>query len=384
MSFNLDLPSTDTVTKQVETELMVPTQTTEAIAGIVPQKVQEIVSIDMDSFADRKAIASVFENFGTEEMSKSSQKNNFLQMRIKDFQSNGGESGEIATNLAQLSEKMKDLDPSGLDFTKTGPLGSLFNPIRGYFNRYKKADQEIASIVESLEKGEKTLKADNITLELEIQASKENAKETSKKIQMAEQLNAALTSWLETHPATTEEEDERVKFIQEEILFPLRQRIMDLQSMQAVNQQGIIAMDLIRKNNLELLRGTSRAKTVTITALRTAVTIAGALYHQKIVLEKITTLNQATSAMIESTARMLKDQGTKVHQMASESMINPESLKKAYQDTFQALDDIENYKQKALPQIQATIDSLQTMIDQGQKRLNTMEKRDTYTLTMNP
>ena len=54
-----------------------------------------------------------------------------------------------------------------------------------------------------------------------------------------------------------------------------------------MNQQGIIAMEVIRRNNLELIRAVSRAENVTVAALRTAVTVAGALYHQKIVLEKV-------------------------------------------------------------------------------------------------
>ena len=59
----------------------------------------------------------------------------------------------MAKGLEDLAIKMRDLDPSGIDFAKTGPLGKLFNPVRRYFERYKNADAHIASIVKSLEKG---------------------------------------------------------------------------------------------------------------------------------------------------------------------------------------------------------------------------------------
>ena len=49
-------------------------------------------------------------------------------------------------------------------------------------------------------------------------------------------------------------------------------------------------MEIIRRNNLELIRSVERAKTVTVSALRVAVTVASALYHQKIVLEKVNLL----------------------------------------------------------------------------------------------
>ena len=39
---------------------------------------------------------------------------------------------------------------------------------------------------------------------------------------------------------------------------------MDMQQMIVVNQQGIIAIEVIRRNNKELIRGVDRAKNVTI------------------------------------------------------------------------------------------------------------------------
>lgn len=80
----------------------------------------------------------------------------------------------------------------------------------------------------------------------------------------------------------------------------------------AGNEQGIIVLEVIRKNSLELIRAVDRAKTVTITSLRTAVTIAGVFYNQKIVLEKVNALNVATKQMIGATARLLREQRVSV------------------------------------------------------------------------
>lgn len=88
-------------------------------------------------------------------------------------------------------------------------------------------------------------------------------------------------------PSVNNEDPEKIKYIQDEVLFPLRQKVMDLQQMQAVNQQGYFAMEIVRRNNKELIRAVDRAKHVTVSALRTAVTVASALYNQKIVLDKV-------------------------------------------------------------------------------------------------
>ncbi len=134
-----------------------------------------------------------------------------------------------------------------------------------------------------------------------------------------------------------------------------------------MNQQGIIAMEVIRRNNLELIRAVSRAENVTVAALRTAVTVAGALYHQKIVLEKVQILNTATNDMISATSRMLKEQGTAVQEQAVEAGISPETLKQAFTDTLSALDDISAYKEKALPQMAQTIQEFRQIAEEGER-----------------
>ena len=79
--------------------------------------------------------------------------------------------------------------------------------------------------------------------------------------------------------------------------------------MQAVNQQGYLSMEIVRRNNKELIRAVERAQNVTVSALRTAVTVASALYNQKIVLEKVQAVNKTTNDLIKSTSEMLKTQG---------------------------------------------------------------------------
>ena len=343
------------------------------ITDVVKDKADQIMAVDLDSLAERREFIQVVETFGADLVRQSQTKNNILQKRMGDFSKAGGESGEVAKGLEDLSMKMRDLDPSGLDFTKTGVLGKMFNPIRRYFERYKTADAEIAAIVKSLEKGRNILKNDNITLEIEQASMRELTKQLMQKIELGSQLDSYLENAVE-NAKISGEEDERIKFVEEEIVFPLRQRLMDFQQLLVVNQQGIIAMEVIRKNNLELIRAVDRAQTVTVSALRTAVTVAGALYNQKIVLEKVQMLNETTNNMISATSRMLKEQGTVIQREATEASISPDTLRQAFADTLSALDDISTYKAKALPQMMQTIQDFRTIADEGERQIVNMEK----------
>ena len=283
MGFTLELPTEEQVKEEVQ-QAIVPTEKEEvAIVDTAKEKADQIMGVNLESFEERKEFTDVIEQFGLEDMKTAQRKNAILQQRVGTFQAMGGETGEVAKGLEDLTIKMKDLDPSAIDFVKQGAIGKIFNPVRRYFEKFKTADAEIATIVESLEKGKKTLTADNVTLEIEQSDMREMTKKMQKNIELGLKLDDYLTNAIEK--AKVEGEDqEKIDFIENEILFPLRQRIEDFQQIQLVDQQGIIAMELIRRNNKELIRSVDRAQNVTVTALRTAVTVAGALYNQKIVL----------------------------------------------------------------------------------------------------
>ena len=149
-----------------------------------------------------------------------------------------------------------------------------------------------------------------------------------------------------------------------------------MQQMQTVNMQGIIAMEIVRRNNRELIRAVERAENVTVSALRIAVTVASALYNQKIVLEKVNAVNEATNKLISSTSKMLKEQGASIQQQAMESNVSVDTLRQAFADTFEALDSVSDYKSKALPQMKNTIAEFRSLAEEGEKRILKMEARN--------
>jgi uncharacterized protein YaaN involved in tellurite resistance len=130
----------------------------------------------------------------------------------------------------------------------------------------------------------------------------------------------------------------------------------------------------------ELMRGVDRAKTITVSALRTAIMVASALYNQKIVLQKIQVLNETTNNMISATSQMLKQQGTEVNRNAIESSISVDTLKQAFSDVLGALDEISSFKMIALPQMRRTIQEFKNLADEGENRISMIEKGNIYGL----
>ena len=379
MAFNLDIPDVEEVKEKVEQELKIPEEREATVDEAAKQKVEEIMGTDITVFEDRKNISAAFQEFGADVIRKTEATNGILSKRMVEFSRGSAETGEVAKGLAELSAQMKTLDPSAVNFEEKGLFGKIANPVKRYFDKYKTADAEIADIVKSLDSGKKMLQNDNVTLELEEQELFGLSKQLNEKVAMGNALDQYLTNAIDNKRAEGGDEA-KVQFVEEEILFPLRQRIMDFQQLQVVSQQGVVALDVIRRNNNELVRAVERAKTVTVSSLRTAVTVAGALYNQKLVLEKVNLLNQSTNNMIAATSNMLKTQGVEIQKNASEAMISTDTLRKSFADTLQALDDISSYKLEALPRMRQTIEEFRQLADEGTKKLDQMEEAGRFVL----
>lgn len=375
MGFSMNVCDTEEIKNEVIEAVKPEKEEVKKLKVLSDNNVEAVMNLDMDSLEDRKLILKSIDEFGLDTMQKSSQKNALLEVSIKNLSKMGDEGGEVAIGLTELQRAMKDLDPSMIDFTKKGFFGRVANPIRTYFDKYQKADNVINDIMESLEKGKITLKNDNTTLEIEELSMRDLTKKLAKEIEMGIMMDEEISDALNKAKVNNDDPD-RISFVSEEILFPLRQRIMDMQQMIVVNQQGIIAIEVIRRNNKERIRGVDRAKNVTISALRTATIVASALYNQKIVLKKIDLLNKTTNDLISGTSKMLKEQGAEIQRQSIESNISVDTLKSAFSDTLEALNAISSYKQEALPRLKETISQFKELADLGEKQISKLEKSE--------
>ncbi|MEK3685558.1 toxic anion resistance protein [Paenibacillus sp. FSL R10-2736] len=379
MSFSMEIPSREKLKEAVEEQVQPEPEEVTQLKEQAVNNVSNILALDFDSLEKRKSVLQSIDSFGMGTMRSSSEKNSLLQVSVGNLSKTGDEGGQVAKGLTELHLQLKDLDPSAVDFAKSGFLGKFFHPLRNYFAKYQKADSVISDIILSLDKGKSVLKNDNTTLEIEQQTLRELTKRLKKEIQLGILMDQEIETQIEAAKQRSEDED-KIRFITEEVLFPLRQRVMDLQQMLVVNQQGIMAIEVVIRNNKELIRGVDRARNVTVSALKISVTVASALYNQRIVLKKIELLNQTTNNLISGTSKMLKDQGAAIHKQSLETSISADTLKQAFTDVLSALDSISTYKQEALPKMRETINQFRELADSGEQQIRRLEKGSTLGL----
>ncbi|WP_456288970.1 toxic anion resistance protein [Paenibacillus sp. AK002] len=373
MSFTMEVIRPEEIKTAIEEQVKPEPEEVTQLKELAANNVQAIMELDIESLEKRRQVLQSIESFGISTMRSSSEKNALLQVQVGRLSKTGDEGGQVAKGLTELQLQLKDLDPSVVDFAKSGLLGMVFNPLRRYFAKFQKADAVISDIIISLDKGKTVLKNDNTTLEIEQQTLRELTKKLQKEIQLGMLMDAEIESQVEAAKIRQESED-KIRFITEEVLFPLRQRVMDLQQMLVVNQQGIMAIEVVIRNNKELIRGVDRARNVTVTALKISVTVASALYNQKIVLKKIELLNETTNNLISATSKMLKDQGAAIHKQSLETSISVDTLKQAFTDVLSALDSISTYKQEALPRMRETIHQFSELAVTGEQQIQRLER----------
>jgi uncharacterized protein YaaN involved in tellurite resistance len=342
-------------------------------AGLVPLKQEEVSELDkrVAQFVDELAAldpnspefgkkVDQLTGMGRKEIAEAAgASNRFLDRPVKAIDKDTG----IGADLTELRRTVEALDPK--EATKTRKFLGIIpfgNRIDRYFDKYRSSQTHIQKILGSLGDGKDELLMDNAAIDTE----RANLWKTMHKLEQMAHISKSLDQQLEDKAADLDSTDPaKAKAIRETALFYTRQRTTDLLTQMAVTVQGYLALDLVKKNNVELVKGVDRASTTTVSALRTAVTVAQALTNQKLVLEQIGALNTTTAGMIDTTGEMLKSQTGAIHEQAASASIPLETLQRAFQNIYDTMDQIDRFKLEALDNMKQTVNTLSNEVEKS-------------------
>ena len=331
-----------------------------ALDGQVRQFIDDITAHDSQDPKFKEAVARIHAMGNKDIEASAAVSNRMLDRPVKALENGLFDKGaQIGQGLIDLRRQIEALDPSrqGDLFSPRKLLGliPMGNKLADYFDRYQSSQTHLNAIIEALKRGKDELLRDNAAIEQE----KVNLWSLMEKLEKYIHIGKKLDTELDAKAAALEAQDpEKARVVREEMLFYTRQKVTDLLTQMSVNIQGYLALDMIRKNNLELMKGVDRATTTTVSALRTAVIVAQALANQKLVLDQISALNTTTGNLIASTSEMLRDQSAAIHQQAASSTIDIAKLQQAFANIYQTMDTIADFKSKALVAMQTTVNTL--------------------------
>lgn len=269
---------------------------------------------------------------------------------------------QVGLSLTELRQRIGEVDPAG---RKVFGI-SLGNPAKKLLARYQAASAPINAVVRTLRARQDDLRRDNAA----IQGERERLWAAMGQLSEAAAMAGAVDEAIDRQASILDLADPaRANAVRAEVLFPVRQRHQDLLTQLAVSMQGYLALDVLRRNNDELIRGVERAASTTVSALRVAVVVSGALAGQRKVIDELETLRATTDGLVKANAELIAMQGQQIHKISSDPAVGLDALRQSFDQIYRAIDDIESFKAAAATAMATTVSALEDELRRAQDRL---------------
>lgn len=213
----------------------------------------------------------------------------------------------------------------------------MFNPIKKYFNSVKKEEISIENIIDTLNNEKEIIERDNITLEIEIKRINEIITELQNEYAYGENLQSEVNNFIKT-----EKDEAKINYYNKTLLTNLEKKMFDIKQMIIVKQQSVMALQIIIKNNKEIIRNIERVNNVTISALNTTVLVAKTLYNQKLVLNRINNIENNIGKINTGFEKNINE----INNSTDGQLL----LKEAFQNAIDIFDNVEIENKRAFPE----------------------------------
>jgi uncharacterized protein YaaN involved in tellurite resistance len=328
-----------------KTAVPLPPAVSAAVEDQVDRFLAGLLTEDLQSESFRAKLDSAFA-LGREEVSVAA---SLMQGRFMERNFMGMESSPAFKAIQEMRGHLDALNP--------GNEGDLFQPqkllgfipfgnrLQSYFRKYQSAGAQLQKSMEQLYSARDDMQRDVVEIEATRTKLWDAMQKLAGAIQFAESLDTQLYSKVEALKAT---DPQRAKSLEQEVLFYARQNLQDMLTQQAVCTNGYLALDVLKKTGREMMNGCSRVATTGMSALAVAQTVARATGNQIQVMEMLSGVNSTIENLIAETGRQLNTHVDKTTQFAQDPMIGIEKLKEMFDQTFKAMDAMDDFRSKSI------------------------------------
>ncbi|MBE7367324.1 toxic anion resistance protein [Ramlibacter pallidus] len=316
-----------------------------AVEDQVQRFMDGLLTEDVQSDGFKARLDSAFA-LGREEVSVAS---SLMQGRLLQRNFIGMEDTSAFKAIQDMRQQLDELNP--------GRQGDLFQPqkllglipygnkLQAYFRRYQSASGQLQKTMQQLYAARDDMQRDVVDLEATRTKLWDAMQKLTAAIHFAETLDGRLAQKVEAMKAT---DATRAKALEQEVLFYVRQNLQDMLTQQAVCTNGYLALDVLKKTGREMMNGCSRVATSGMSALAVAQTVARATGNQIKVMEMLSGVNASIEGLIAETGRQLNTHVDKTTQFAQNPVIGIEKLKEMFDQTYKAMDAMDNFRSKAI------------------------------------
>lgn len=308
----------------------------------IDQSVSAGITADIDSMGMAEA----------KEIALSS--NNLMKRQLKELDNSSvKENKKVVKSLMDMENKIVELNPAKAGINWDDPLrgGRIFgiklpfigDKLQKYIQKTRDASQYIEMVNKELDEGSRIIRESIGEIDLEKQKNLEITMRSNEYLY----LNSAIVKKVESRMIENKLNDKEKELVTEVILYPLEQKKSDLNTQIHVAITSYYGLDVIQKNNKELLRGVQRCQMVALPALNTSITMASALADQKNVHDTVGAINQTAEEMLNNVSTMVSSQSQQIQKSAQSETIKRKSIMDNYKKIEDALKKTSEYRLQA-------------------------------------
>ena len=306
---------------------------------------RELVAEVQSSPGDR-SLTRRLASLGSDAQQKSTHEIELLKTKVgtllKDLD---GPGARIPQGLLELRKTMDRINPHAMMKQRKGFFSRLLRrtPLIGdalaeIATRYESVQTQIDSIINSLRMGKDELLQDSIELERLYTQVQVAQLDIQKSAYLGELVWEELDNQLSDESAAAEKQ--RLQTITHRVAM----RVQDLRTMEQVNTQFFVSIDMTIQNNDHLSDAITRTVTVTRSLLTVGLTIQAALANQKRILGAVQETQKYTADMLTANAQALRQQTAEIGDLYKNPVLALDKVKEAYDELMGAMNDMDEIR----------------------------------------
>jgi uncharacterized protein YaaN involved in tellurite resistance len=333
----IDAKAPDMVPLKPEVQNQIDAQVTAFVDGMLAE--------DVHSDGFRARLDSAFQ-LGRAEISSAA---SLMTGRFMERNFVGIEDSSAFKSIQAMRGTLDELNPGKqgdlLSSNKILGLIPFGTKLQAYFRKFQSAGDQLQTIMTQIYASRDDMQRDAAEIE-QVKARLWDAMQKLRgAIYFAEQLDQRIAGRIESLKAS---DPLRAKALEQEVLFYARQNLLDMQTQMAVNVNGYLSLDVLKKTAREMVNGCNRVATTGMSALVIAQTVARATGNQIQVMEMLTGVSTTIGDLVTETSRQLGNHVEKTGEFASNPLIGIQKIQEMFDNTFKAMDAMDTFRAKAI------------------------------------
>jgi uncharacterized protein YaaN involved in tellurite resistance len=357
---------------------VVPKEIDAAEAAALQQRAAEIVKQLEDASGSREMeLLDSLTAVGIQAQRSASADLELLRARVGDMLSDEGAESRVTKDLVDLRQALNDINPSDVGRSPIERLlhllpggDKLVDVLERIAVRYEAVSKQVVIIERRLEEGRMMLVRDNI----ELRKLYEQVESQQLPLKRNIYLGELLLQQLEALAGRTD--DPRKKDRVQSAQYDVSVRVQDLRTMEEVNNQFFVSIEMTRDNNTRLGQAVERTLSIATNTLMVGLAIQSALARQKRVLEATERTREFLGELITANAAAIKRHTTEIGDVMNNPVIAIEKLQQAHNDLIEALDTASRLRAEGIENAKANIQKLAQLSAQLEQKVSGLAAKD--------